>query len=66
MAEEGLVEVVDPGVQGGDVGAEFLGEGSEILTQGSHFLAEGGQILVLETKQGYQGTGEGAQQREAG
>lgn len=50
-AEEGLIEVVDPGVQSGDIGSEFLSEGSEILSEGSHFLSERSHVLPLDAKE---------------
>ena len=44
VVEEGLIERVDPGVQGGDVGAHFLAERVDPGVQGgdvgAHFLAE--------------------------
>lgn len=36
-AEEGLIEVVDPGVEGTDVGSHFLAESCDI---GAYFLAK--------------------------
>ena len=51
MAEESLIEGVDPrgesGIQGVDAGVE----GCDI---GAHILAERGQVLALEAKQEYQ------------
>ena len=42
-AEEGLVEGVDAGVQGGDVGPHFLAEACDVS---AHFLAKSGHVLA--------------------